>query len=178
MRRSKLALVGIVAIVACYGIVSILLGDFPQSIIGRLIARPELAREHAAQRAAWTQRGIRSYRVVMQNRGFTPCWLMEAEFDIRVVEGAVANSSAYADILQYCPGLLSALTIDGVYDIVEDLLAEHDPLRDDLRVEYDPQYNIILSFSLDQRPTLFDSLTSRAFEDFSIKVLEFAPAEE
>ena len=179
MNRTKLVLVGIATILVGYGAASILLGDFPCNVVRRLVEGPVLATENTQQRASWIEHGIRNYHVAVEDRGYnTVCSALVQRFELSVNEGKVSNAAIYSDILQYCPNILSDLTVDGVFNIAETFLANWDPIRDVIEIEYDPQYNFIRYLSVDQRPTFLDMFTTRTFQDFKITVVEFNPSQE
>jgi hypothetical protein len=174
MNRTRLVLVGIATILVGYGAASVLLGDFPWNIVRRLVEGPALTGENTQQRASWIEHGIHNYQVAVEDRGYnTICSALVQRFELSVNEGTVSNAAVYSDILQYCPNVLSDLTVDGVFNIAEKFLANWDPIRDVIEIEYDPQYNFIRYLSVDQRPTFMDMFKTRTFHDFKITVVEF-----
>jgi hypothetical protein len=113
--------------------------------------------------------------VSVENRGYTPCWLMEDELTLEVAGERVTNADAYSELREFCPGMLSDLTVAGLFGLAERYLGKNDPIRVVIEIEYDHDYGFIRSLSVDERPTLLDAFTDRTFDAFSIRVREFQP---
>lgn len=152
-----LALLGVFLAINCLSVVVI--GTTLWHLATSGLFRHQLLNELSAARASWQEAQVHEYEIDVAFTGvglWFQCAGWPEPVTLYVKDGVVVDVEG--GDLDGCESTFREVTIEAVLDRVADDLNRYDPMKETLRIDFEPHWGYVVQYSYDRHSSLIDSV--------------------